>query len=85
MSGIQQTISDYLDYEDRQDRECDRRNLSAFTKRCFVGMVESGEATFDDFDAVMPGLAAVVLATKESYQRKADQISKGTSHEQPRR
>jgi len=43
MNGIQKTISDYLSHEDA---------VSAFTLRCFVGMIETGEATLDDFEAV---------------------------------
>jgi hypothetical protein len=50
MTEIQQKITDYLKYDDNH----------TFTLRCFVGMLETGEATPDDFDAVQPGLAADV-------------------------
>jgi hypothetical protein len=31
---------------------------------CFVGMIETGEATADDFDSCMIGLGAKVIAHK---------------------
>lgn len=41
MNEIQKKIRDYLDADDR-----------AFTMRCFLGMIEGGEATLADFAAV---------------------------------
>lgn len=45
--AIRQTIRDYLDQA--EDRE--------HTMRCFLGMLESGEATFADFASVDPAVA----------------------------
>ena len=75
MHNIQQTISDYLDGE--RDPALpftdDRQPVSEHTMRCFVGMLETGEAVAADFAAVRSGLAADVAATLKRYQRKADQ------------
>ena len=49
----------------------DRQPVSEHTMRCFVGMLETGEAVAADFDAVRSGLAADVAATLKRYQRKA--------------
>ena len=51
MTDIQQKIADYL-----------RRGsvVSDFTLRCFVGMIETGEATLADFKSV----GGIELATK---------------------
>jgi|10_taG_2_1085330.scaffolds.fasta_scaffold153220_1 hypothetical protein len=43
MTDIQQKITDYLRFPGSSE---------AFTLRCFVGMIETGEATLDDFEAV---------------------------------
>ena len=43
MSDIQQKIADYLRFPGSGE---------PFTLRCFVGMVETGEATPADFEAV---------------------------------
>ena len=73
MHNIRQTISDYLDGE--RDPAVpftdDRQPVSEHTLRCFVGMLETGEAVEPDFDAVRSGLAAEVNETLKSYQRKA--------------
>lgn len=73
MHNIRQTISDYLDGE--RDPALpftdDQQPVSEHTMRCFVGMLETGEAVAADFDAVRSGLAVDVLATLKSYQRKA--------------
>lgn len=78
MHDIQQTIRDYLDGE--RDPALpfngDRQPVSEHTLRCFVGMIETGEAVAADFDAVRSGLAAEVLATLKRYQRKADHVSR---------
>ena len=41
MNDIQQKIADYLRFP----------GIGAFTLRCFVGMIETGEATPADFEA----------------------------------
>jgi hypothetical protein len=43
MNDIQKKISDYI---------TPSRTVSDFTLRCFVGMIETGEATPADFEAV---------------------------------
>jgi hypothetical protein len=49
----------------------DKREPSIYAMRCFVGMIESGEATFDDFEAVGgTTLSAAVANTKN----KLDEI-----------
>jgi hypothetical protein len=42
MTDIQKKIADYLRFP----------GIGAFTLRCFVGMIETGEATPADFEAV---------------------------------
>ena len=43
MTDIQQKITDYLRFPGSGE---------PFTLRCFVGMIETGEATLDDFESV---------------------------------
>lgn len=43
MSDIQKTIRDYIDHTGSN---------GGHTLRCFVGMIETGEATLEDFRAV---------------------------------
>ena len=43
MTDIQKKIADYLRYPGSSE---------SFTLRCFVGMIETGEATPADFEAV---------------------------------
>lgn len=45
------------------------RDISNHTLRCFVGMLETGEATDADFDAVQPGLAATVREFKATLEQ----------------
>ena len=49
MNEIQATIRNYLG---------GKSEVSVFNMQCFVGMIETGEATYDDFEAV----GGVVLA-----------------------
>ena len=67
--SIRETINDYL--------KCHRGDIkdpSQFTIRCFVGMLETGEANVTDFDAVRPGLSTEVLSHQQSIstERKAN-------------
>ena len=49
-------------------------NYGVFTLQCFVGMIETGESTYDDFQAVGGDeLAAAVANTK----RHMDESRKG--------
>jgi hypothetical protein len=45
------------------------RELSSHTLLCFVGMIETGEATPADFDFVQPGLAAIVTDHKTKLDK----------------
>lgn len=57
MNAIQTKIRDYLG--DESDPDC---------SSCFVGMIETGEATYDDFDAAGGGmLRDTVRVTKEKW------------------
>lgn len=60
MTNIQKTISEYL-----------RGAVSEYTMRCFVGMIETGEAVAADFEAVRPGLADAVNAAMNNQRDAA--------------
>jgi len=60
MNEIQSTIAAYL--ANRSESESPSRH----DLLCFVGMLETGEATPADFDSVRSGLSAVVL----EFQKK---------------
>lgn len=61
MNDAQININNYLtNFDGNPD------SLSVQTIRCFVGMIETGEATFDDFRSISDTLAAQVAKTKQN-------------------
>lgn len=60
---IQDTIREYL-------RGVAGTGPAMFVLRCFVGMMETGEATAADFDAVQPGMSAIVVNHRDSMKAK---------------
>ena len=59
--SIRETINDY-----RKNHRGDLREPSQFALRCFVGMLETGEAVAEDFDAARSGLSVLVI----NFQRQ---------------
>ena len=68
MSEIQRKICNYLRRFDSQ--RCD--GLDQNTVLCFVGMLETGEATPDDFDRCRIGLGEKVVAHKSKLDAKRE-------------
>jgi hypothetical protein len=65
MTPIQETICDYIRYTDGLP--------GTFTMQTFVGMIETGEATLDDFQAAGGDtLAAAVANTKQNMDDARD-------------
>ena len=63
MTTAQNTISEYLTKPGE---------VSAHTMLCFVGMLESGEATAADFEACQHGLAPLVAQKREVLDQGRD-------------
>lgn len=59
MSEVQKTIRQYVQ---RSAGNCN--HLTDYTMRCFVGMVETGEATYEDFETCFDGLGGKVRRFK---------------------
>jgi len=66
MSHIQNTIRKYI----VSDRMTGRTECSVFHMRCFVGMIETGDATYEDFKAV--GGIVLVAAVAKAKQNLDD-------------
>lgn len=60
---IQDTIREYM-------RGVADTGPAMFVLRCFVGMLETGEATAADFDAVQPGMSAIVISHRDAMKSK---------------
>lgn len=64
MSEIQNKIADYLDWDSSAGVALKPGEFRAESLLCFVGMIETGEATYADFEAV----GGVVLAAAVAIQ-----------------
>ena len=64
MKEIHRTIRSYVQ---RSAGNCNQ--LTDHTLRCFVGMVETGEATIDDFETCFDGLGRIVSEAKAKLDK----------------